>query len=312
MRNLGSLTKMTLAVLLVAVWTSAAWANPADTTVRGLVAAPAAQGTCAASQAFFVRAASNIAAAPTTYIPSMTTWESAVDSLICGQVAAGTWASKDIEYFLSAPSQALAEMNLVSSSNTLTPNGTIIFDPNVGANTDHATTSFFDTGYDPSLGQMTSSSGYLGICELNNVPGANVGGPAIGELGAGATNGMQVAPTDAGGPFLVTQMQGTGQSKINGLGDQGGFVVSRTDSAHIQAYFNGLPVGTTPFPSTGGIVGGTTLYILGAQVSGGPNQASQGTLAFAAAGAGETAAQVLADHTLFSNALATMLIQSGC
>jgi hypothetical protein len=305
MRKLGSLTKMTLAVLLVAVWTSAAWADPADTTVRGLVAAPPAQGTCAASQAFFVRAASNIAAAPTTYIPSITTWESAVDSLICGQVAAGTWASKDIEYFLVAPSEALAEMNLVSSSYTLSPNGAIVFDPNVGVTGD-GSTAYFDTGYDPSTGQMTSSSGYLGICMISN----SWAGDGIGEKSA--TSGMYVSPGGSGSTFALYTMQGLASSHVNGLGTQGGFVVSRTDSAHIQPYFNGLPVGTSPFPSTGGIVGGTTLYVLGDNVSGSTPLFSRGTLGFAAAGAGETAAQILADHILFSAALATMLIQSGC
>ena len=281
---------------------------------------PPGPGTCAASLAFFTRAAANIAAAPTTYTPSISTWESAVDGLICGQVTAGTWANKDIEYFFPAPSLALAEMNLVSSSFTLTPSGVVAFDPTVGVYTDHATTSFFDTGYDPlvtnnPLSQMTSSSGYLGICQLNNNPGSNVGGPGIGELdssGAGPT-GMQVAPTGAGGPFLVTQMQGSTTSVVNSLGDLGGFVVSRTNNTQIQAYFNGLPVGTTPKPSTSpGIVGGTTLYVLGSHVSGGTTQISQGTLALAAAGAGETAAQVLADHTIFSNALNTMLLQGGC
>ena len=39
MRNLGSLTKMTVAVLLVAVWASEARADPADTSARALVAA---------------------------------------------------------------------------------------------------------------------------------------------------------------------------------------------------------------------------------------------------------------------------------
>jgi hypothetical protein len=39
MRNLSSLTKMTQAVLLIAVWASEARAGPADTTARALVAA---------------------------------------------------------------------------------------------------------------------------------------------------------------------------------------------------------------------------------------------------------------------------------
>src|ERR1700733_339944 len=264
-----------------------------------------ALGTCAASQAFFVRAASNIAAAPTTYIPSITTWESAVDSLICGQVAAGTWVSKDIEYFLVAPSETLAEMNLVSSSYTLSPNGAIVFDPNVGVTGD-GSTAYFDTGYDPSTGQMTSSSGYLGICMISNT----WAGDGIGEKSA--TSGMYVSPGGSGSTFALYTMQGLASSHVNGLGTQGGFVVSRTDSAHIQSYFNGLPVGTSPFPSTGGIVGGTTLYVLGDNVSGSTPLFSRGTLGFAAAGAGETAAQILADHILFSAALATMLIQSGC
>jgi hypothetical protein len=269
---------------------------------------PPGLGSCTASKAFFTRAASNIAAAPTGFSPPITTWESAVDSLICGQVTAGTWNSKDFEYFEAAPSLALAEMNLVSSSYTLIPNGNVIFDNNVGVSTDHAVTSYFDTGYDPSVNsKMTSSSGYLGICQINTA----AGGFAIGEFDASLTTGMYVGPTSAGTAFFITQMQGTGQSKVNNLGSLGGFAVSRTDNAHIQSYFNGLPVGTLT-SSTGGIVGGTSLFILAAHRAGTTATTSQATLSLAAGGGGETAAQISADHVLFSAALATMLIQSGC
>ena len=91
-----------------------------------------------------------------------------VDSLICGQVTQVTWTTKDVEYFLAAPSLALAEMNLISASYTLTPHGNLSFDPNVGAtgggNQSGGNTAYMDTGYTPTSGQMTVTSASLSVC----------------------------------------------------------------------------------------------------------------------------------------------------
>jgi hypothetical protein len=276
-------------------------------------------GSCSQSQAFFARAAANIAAAPTTYTPTIATWETAVDSLICGQVTAGTWTTKDVEYFLAAPSQALAMMNLVSSSYTGTPHGNLVFDNNVGITGDGlaSKTAYVDTGYAPPAGQMTPTSAYISACVLN--PRTSAGGVTnySPEIGSQASSSyMTIQPVDAGGTtFSNFSLVGTGgvSYALQANGTQGGWAVSRTaaDTAHFFAYLNGTSVATVS--STGTISGNPNFYLLANDIVGtGATTFSPDTLGIAAAGAGETSAQITSDHTLFSAALATMGINSGC
>jgi hypothetical protein len=95
---------------------------------------------------------------------------------------------------------------------------------------------------------------------------------------------------------------------------QGGFTVSRTpsDTANIHVYVNGAPLAGATAASTGTLTGMPPMLILANNSSTGPAGFDPDTLGLASMGAGETAAQILADHTLFTNALSTMLIQSGC
>jgi hypothetical protein len=275
-------------------------------------------GSCSQSQAFFSRAAANIAAAPTTFSPSIATWETAVDTLICGQVTAGTWANKDIEYFLAAPSEALAMMNLVSANFTGTPHGNLTFDANVGITGDEANgtgTAFVDTGYAPPSGQMTPTSAYLGVCVLNarTAPLASSYAPEIGSQTS--TSYMTIALVDASGTAYSTFTDvGTGgiTFAVQPNGTQGGWASSRTpaNTADFFGYLNGTQVGSQA--SNGTISGNPNFFLLANDISGTASTFTSDTLGLAAAGAGETSAQISADHTLFSAALAKMGINSGC
>jgi hypothetical protein len=123
----------------------------------------------------------------------------AVDNLICGQVTAGTWATKDIEYFLAAPSEALAMMNLVSSSYTGTPHGNLTFDTNVGITEDGlgTKTAYVDTGYAPPSGQMTPTSAYISARVLNartSGTGVTNYSPEIGSQVSGSY--LEIQPVD--------------------------------------------------------------------------------------------------------------------
>jgi hypothetical protein len=94
------------------------------------------------------------------------------DTMICGMVTDGNWATLDALYILAAPTTAIAEMNLISTSFTLTPHtGTFT------ANSDwqgNGSSDYLDTGFTPSTagGQYTASSGGGGTYIINNVGAA--------------------------------------------------------------------------------------------------------------------------------------------
>ena len=276
-------------------------------------------GSCSQSQAFFSRAAANIAAAPTTFTPSIATWETAVDTMICGQVTAGTWANKDIEYFFPAPSQALAMMNLVSSSFTGTPHGNLTFDPNVGITGDgfSSRTAYVDTGYAPPSGQMSTSSAYISACVLNSRTTAGGVVAYSSEIGSQSSGSfMAIQPVDAGGTtFSNFALLGTAgvSYALQTNGTQGGWALTRTaaDTAHWFAYLNGTLIETVS--STGTIASNPNFYILANDVVGtGATTFVPDTVGIVAAGSGLTGTQIGSDHTLFSAALAAMGINSGC
>jgi hypothetical protein len=305
-----------LSLLLVSLATTAS-ANMTLTGAGSVGGSAPVLGTCAESQAFFTRAATNIAAAPTTALPPVATWEATVDTLICAQVTAGTWAGKDFEYFMAAPSAALAQMNLVSSSFTLTPHGTnLVFDPNVGFTGD-ATAAYLDTGYSPSTGQMTTTSQSMGACIINKGT-QNFG--AIFFIVMGAANGTSTEQfiTEFNSNQAGHSLFGLGGSvTLNTLGEtntQGGWTVNRLpsiSSTTFQAFYNASLLGTSG-SSTGTLVSVPNIALLAYDDTGTVNKWSSDTMGLAFAGAGETAAQISADHTIYSAALAGMLIQSGC
>lgn len=286
-------------------------------SLTGAVGGPPAggsYGSCSQSQAFFVRAGANIAAAPKNHVPTIATWQAAVDALICGQVKAGTWSAKDIEYFFSAPSLALMEMNLVSSNYTLAPHGTIIADINVGVTGD-GKTGYFDTGYAPTAGQMTATSAALSVCVLNARTGRWPSQPYAADIGSQApSSSMTIAPMNSPRATNFWTDVGTGGLAVASpiASTQGGYAVSRTDADrdHFYGYFNGVQQGSAT--ASTGTLPTYNFFLLANNVSGAMSTPTTDTLGVVSAGAGETAAQISSDHALFSAALQVMGIFSGC
>jgi hypothetical protein len=93
----------------------------------------------------------------------------------------------------------------------------------------------------------------------------------------------------------------------------GEWSVSRTpaDATHFTPYFNATSMGTSA-AGTGTLVSVPNISVLAYDDTGTISKFSGDTVGLAAAGAGETAAQIIADRALFQAALAGMLIQSGC
>lgn len=278
---------------------------------------PPFTGSCTASQAFFTRASTNIAAATSAGAPGIASWEGAVDGLICGQVTGGTFALKDVEYMIVAPTPALANMNLVSASFPLAPGAAMTFAANAGLTGVASLTGFADTGYTPSSGQMTTSSALLGACVLNNRT-TLMASSFLAEVGAQSASNF----------FTVLILTLTSSSSASAFGagtasitvpstatptTQGGFFTSRTGASAVSAIANGTVVGT----STAGIsslTGTGDLLVLGLNASGTPFAPGglTDTIGAVVIGGGESTAQVQADEALFTTALHAMGISSGC
>jgi hypothetical protein len=273
-------------------------------------------GTCSNSQSFFTRASTNMTAAGGPSVTS--TWAGAVDGLVCGQVSGGTFSLKDVEYFLVAPTVALADMNLVSSSFTLAPQASVTFAANLGMTGAANTTGYADTTYHPTSGQMTTSSSLMGVCVLNNR--TTLATPSFqSELGSdGPSNGYVLDPLSGSTTSAATLfgLGGTGSASFSTTTiptTQGGFWASRTTSGSLNSYLSGTNLGA--FSSTAPSLTGTPSFFVFAFNNNGTmfgTAALPDTVGAVILGAGETTAQVQADEALFTAALHTVGIGSGC
>jgi hypothetical protein len=290
-------------------------------------------GSCASSQAFFARAKANIAAAPSQGATpiQISNWETGANGLICGQATpslntSGTnlFALIDVEYYTTAPTLALAEMNLKSASFTLVPGSTGSGGPTFVANaglTGAATlTGFADTKYNTASGQMSQSSALMGVCILNNR--TTLATPSFqSELGSQSTSPMG---------YVIDPLTGanTSQATLVTLGSsttanfstttipstQGGFFVSRLTSTTFSSYFSGTLLSTSSITSS--VPGGpATFYVFALNTTNGApslGNALTDTVGGIALGGGMTTAQVQALETLFTTALHAVGVSSGC
>jgi hypothetical protein len=224
-------------------------------------------------------------------------------------VTGGTWAAKDIEYNFVAPTQALAEMNLVSSSFTAVPHNAVGFTANAGMSGD-GVSAYVDTGYGLTSGQATTTSLSFGICLLNTRTtetssyasdiGAQISGSEalIAPLNAGGTTNTAFAAANTN---LMVAAPASTQASV---------VVSRTSSSGSDAYSNGAGVGSN---TTASIIAGLPSFFLFANDGNGtPGAFLADTMAFAFAGGGLTGAQISSDHTLFTSALSAMGVSGSC
>jgi hypothetical protein len=274
--------------------------------------------SCSASSAFFTRASSNIASAIAAGAPGVAAWQSAVEGLICGQVTGGTFALKDVEYMTVAPTLALAEMNLVSSSFTLAPGASMTFAPNAGLTGVANETGFADvSGYTPSTGQMSTTSGLLGACVLNNRT-TLMTSSFLSEVGTQITSNDFVVDVLTGSSASAASIFAVGGTSAAGLtstqvaSTKGGFWASRTASTSVSAYVNGALLDTQDGAGPTSITGIGDFFVLGLNTGTAGTDGLPDTIGAVILGAGETTAQVEADEALFTAALHAMGISSGC
>lgn len=128
--------------------------------------------SCSAASNFLARVSSFTKAQNVNY-----------NSLLCGMNSDGDLAKLDALYVLGAPNSAASLLNLVSTSYSLTANGTTTFTANVGIAGD-GSTGYFDTGFNPSTAVTPNyvlNSATIGAYVLTNRTTASV----TTDIGAG-------------------------------------------------------------------------------------------------------------------------------
>jgi hypothetical protein len=142
--------------------------------------------SCSQSAAY-IAAASGISSYPT--------FESAMDTFICGQVTDGTFALIDHEWVFTAPTQAIALTDLVQT-NAATPslNGNVLFEQYVGFSGD-GSTGYIDSGVNLSTlasggGNFQQNNAGIGLCLLSTRSSTFTSSNGPNQLAAGQMYGL--------------------------------------------------------------------------------------------------------------------------
>ncbi len=236
----------------------------------------------------------------------------AYTSLINTLVANSVWAKLDALYLLATLNEATSWLNLVSTSFSLTKNGTptfVVDQGYAGDDTNTPVTKYLDTGYVPASahGVFTLDWGHISAWSNTNLQSANSGGGCLLGLyeggGGGGDAHTRIVPWTSANT-LIYAINGTGDGSVASTTAAGFWVSSRLMGNITVAYKNATVLATdsaTGVPtdlstSTSSIV----LLALGA-ISASPQNGSANQMAFASIG-GNLAAL---DVTNLYNALNT-------
>lgn len=203
---------------------------PQSTLGAAMAYPPQASGGCSQATTFLART-SGLSGTET----------SAYTTLICGLVSDGNFSLFDALYIFATNSTTTAGLNVVSTSFTLTPHGTLTFSADNGYTGD-GSTGWLDTGVTYSGTQFTQNSGSLGVYVLAQ----NSCGAVCVEIGA-------TFPAS----FLQNQFTTTMQGFIGGSDSlltttiPAQWIITRTSSVVDVLYRNGSSAATGTSASTG-------------------------------------------------------------
>jgi hypothetical protein len=184
--------------------------------------------SCSQSAAFLARA---------TGVTQFPGYESGIDALICGGVSDGWWAKLDELYVVAAPTQAIADLNLISSSNPITPSGTLIFDPYVGYTGDGSTTVLTTANFSGGGYNYTQNSASVGGCEINARTATN--GAGYFSVMYTASSAASIVPRFSAGNYAGWQINNSGSYNTNSTQTttQGTYEMVRTASNASAIYY---------------------------------------------------------------------------
>jgi hypothetical protein len=277
------------------------------------VAAGGYTGTCPASTAFVNRARAAYAGP----LPTTPAYEASYDTMICGLVTDGVWALLDALWVPAAVNAAVGNLNLMSSSFTLTNHGAT-FAANSGyTGVDQSTTVWVDTGYTPSTSKINYAQNSAHAMGWSFTNATSTSYPSLLATYDG-TNMTAIFPrANANVTFAGVNVPGSTIPNVPGSSSLGSYVAVRSGATSSLLYVSGAnvplttqaSVASTPLPTY-------SIYLVAENSSGTPAAGGPYQLPAASVGGALTAAQVsslLATPVTSANAgAATGLIPRIC
>jgi hypothetical protein len=229
---------------------------------------------------------------------------SAVTTLICGMVTDGTWSLMDVFYVFAINSTGNAALNWVSSSFSITVNGSCTFTANQGYTGD-ASSCYLATAYNPATSgtNYVQNSASLGVCNFNasanaeTLIGANDATSNYASMGFSSSAMFYDVNDNAFPSFTFVNTAGLWHA-------------DRTGSATMALYLNGNSVNTSTASSTA--IPSFALDILAQNEQGTPLNFSTGQVGVAFAGAGLTSGQANSVFSRIHTYLGAVGAPSGC
>jgi hypothetical protein len=291
--------------LLIALWllVSPAWADGLSAPIAaphigqstvGLSFPPQSSGVCSQATTFLART-SGLSGTQTT----------AYQNLICGMVTDGTWSLMDALYVFATNTTTTANLNLVSTSFTLTTHGTETFSANNGYTGD-GSTGYFDTGFNAATagGNFSQNSASIGACVLTS----RTASQAYASIGN--TNGSTYAYIQPASGGVQFDLNGSTFPGFGSANAQGSLIASRTTSSAIALYQNGSSVATPTDASLA--LASQDLYVGGYNSSGTAQDFSADQIAYAIIGGGLSSTQAGNVYSRLHTFLVAVGASSGC
>ena len=171
---------------------------------------------------------------------------SAVTTAVCGMVSDGVWSTLDALWVFAINSTGNSLLNWVSTSFSLTKNGTCTFTANAGYTGD-GSSCYFATGFTPSSGgtNYTQNSATVGFCDYT----ANSESTAVQFGGQGSSSNQTFLKINTT-TFAVRINDATTQN-ITVTNSKGSWGMTRVNSSGGQAYLNGINTTSLTIASTG-------------------------------------------------------------
>jgi hypothetical protein len=197
------------------------------------------------------------------------THTNAYTTLICGLVTDGIWNTLDALWIPATQNSTTATLNLVSTSYTLTPNGSDSFTADAGYSTAAGTGNYIATGYNTGLGtNFTQNSAEIYMWNQKTNTGAC-------EMGDGNDVDLNAQTFGPSGEINDTSSLGLASNQGNGWNS-----IDRNSASARDYYFDGISVASDTHPSValssnslilggeGGTTGGGTCVLGAAGVGG--------------------------------------------
>lgn len=213
----------------------------------------------------------------------------AYDTMITGMVSDGTWTLLDALYIFATNNTTTAALNLVSTSFTITPHGTLTFTAGHGWAGD-GSTGYLDTTFNPSTApspKFSPNSASIGVYDQTSPGSSNSGGMGITD----GTNLTRFALGGAGASAAWIEIESSNPISLAVGNNRNAWVVTRTAQFVQSAYRNGssTALGTNAGDSQSNP--SLSFYIGAVNTSGSPALFGTDQLSAAFIGGGLTGAQ---------------------